>query len=81
MEINITDYLTHDEIKEICADQVRNDVRNYFKENYAGSNMALVCSPYFCFLFLISDTAKIIVLTINSIIPHSKNSNTPITSP
>ena len=44
MEINITDYLTHDEIKEICADQVRNDVRNHFKENYAGSNMAYYIS-------------------------------------
>lgn len=50
MEINITDYLTHDEIKEICADQVRNDVRNYFKENYAGSNMA-----YYITQMLVSD--------------------------
>lgn len=50
MEINITDYLTHDEIKEICADQVRNDVRNYFKENYTGSNMA-----YYITQMLVSD--------------------------
>lgn len=41
MEINITDYLTHDEIKEICAEQVRTEVHNHFNNNkYAGSNMA-----------------------------------------
>ena len=45
MEINITNYLTYDEIKEICADQVRNEVCNHFKEtNYAGSNMAYYIS-------------------------------------
>ena len=45
MEINITDYLTHDEIKEICAEQVRTEVHDHFNNNnYAGSNMSYYIS-------------------------------------
>ena len=33
MEINITDYLDHQEIKEIVEDELRNQIRNFFSGN------------------------------------------------
>lgn len=32
IKLNIEDYLTHEEIKDIMKDQVRNEVRNFFKD-------------------------------------------------
>ena len=40
MEINFTDYLSQGQIEEICNDELRNQIRSYFRdENNANAHL------------------------------------------
>lgn len=60
IKLNIEDYLTHDEIKDIMKDQVRNEVRTFFKDEKNAQRL------------LSNLSYQIVFNEIDKIIPNSK---------